>query len=171
MTYSKSVRGLVLGLHPTSRGIGWVVFEDQLSPVDWAIMRANKNDHCLRLVEQIVDRYSPAAVVLEDFDAEPCGKVDRIQRLCRGIMQLATNRGMEAQTYSQAAVRMCFSSLGAVTRYEIAQAVALHVPALRHRLPRKRTVGRNADARISLFIAAALAMAHLSFTGDQLRLP
>jgi len=171
MTHCKSSRGFVLGLHPTSRGVGWAVFESPLSPVDWAIMRTNKNDHCLRLIEQVLDRYTPVAVVLEEFEAETSGKVDRIQRLCRGVTQLAINRGMDARTYSQAAVRTCFASVGAVTRYEIAQAVALHVPALRHRLPRKRTVGRNADARMSLFVAAALAMAHHSFTGDQLRLP
>ena len=48
--------------------------------------------------------------------------------------------------------------LGAVTRYEIAQAVASQVHAFAHRLPPVRRLWDHEDSRMYLFDAASLAM-------------
>lgn len=159
-------QGFILGLHPTARGVGWALFESPLAPVDWGIVRSNKNAACLVRIEQIVEQYAPAVVVLEQFEHGPVRKAGRIQMLCRAVVHLAANRGAEARLYSRAAIRTCFSSVGAVTRYEIAQAIAAHIDALRHRLPPPRKAGMDQDARLSIFNAAALAMTYFAITGD-----
>ncbi len=113
-----------------------------------------------------MDRFAPAVVVLEEFERAPDVRADRMQRLCRAILHLATNRGYETGTYSRAAIRTCFSCIGAVTRYEIAQTVALHIPALRHRLPRPRKFYENQDSRMAIFNASALAITHFTVSGS-----
>ncbi len=60
---------------------------------------------------------------------------------------------------------MCFASIGAATRYEIAQAIAQHVPELRRHLPRERKPWMSEDFRQCLFDSAALALTHFAVTG------
>lgn len=158
---------LVLGLHPVACGVGWIIFESPLSPIDWAIARSTKNATCLNRIEELIERFTPAVVVLEEFEKAPTIRVDRIRRLCRAVVHLADNRGCDVHVYSKAAVRTCFASLGARTRYEIAQATAAHIPSLKHRLPPARKFSNNQDARLALFNAAALTLTHFALAGDQ----
>ena len=160
-------RGLVLAVHPTARGVGWVLFESPLAPVDWAVIRTTKNPKSLALLERIVERYHPDTIVLEQFEHGATRRVGRIQRLCRSLIHLAANRQIVTNTYSRAAIRTCFASVGAITRHEIAQAIASHIDAFHPWLPPKRLVSRDQDARLSLFNAAAIALTHFAVTGDR----
>src|SRR6267142_2012747 len=107
-------RGLVLAVHPTARGVGWVLFESPLAPLDWAVVRYNENAKCLARIEQIIERNAPVVITLEQFERDPSRRADRIQRLCRAIVHLGDNRGIESRVYSRAAIRTCFASVGAV---------------------------------------------------------
>jgi len=53
--------GLVLAVHPTSRGFGWVLFENPLAPVDWglATVKAKRSARCLARFEKLLNRYEP----------------------------------------------------------------------------------------------------------------
>ena len=64
--------GLVLAVHPISRGFGWVLFEGPLIPVDWGIASAkvNKSEQCMKRFKQLLDRYQPSAVIVEKFPAD-----------------------------------------------------------------------------------------------------
>ena len=159
-------QGLVLAVHPTARGVGWALFESPLAPLDWAVVRSNDNAKCLARVGQIIERHLPVAIILEQFERGPSRRADRIQRLCRAVVHLADNRGIETRVYSRAAIRTCFVSVGAVTRYEIAQAIAMHIDAFRHRLPPVRKSWMSEDARLSIFNAAALAITHFALVGE-----
>lgn len=152
----------VLGFHPTSRGFGWVLFEGPFAPVDWGLVSAgaDKNASCLRRLARLLDRFAPAALVLEAYDRAVTRRAGRIADLCRAVERAADDRGVETAVYSRAEIRDAFSEVGARTRREIAEAVARHFEAFRHRLPRPRRPWESEDARSALFAAAAVVLAH-----------
>jgi hypothetical protein len=160
-------KGLVLAVHPTSRGFGWVLFESPLSAVDWGIASAKpgRNVRLVARFERLLKRYEPAVLVLEEFEGRH-GRVDRIQRLCRQFMHAAAWQGLETPVYRRSVIRTVFARVGASTRYEIARAVSHHIDVFGHRMPKKRKVWESEDARQSLFDAAALAMTYFTVSGD-----
>jgi Holliday junction resolvasome RuvABC endonuclease subunit len=168
MTLDALRQELVLGLYPTPHGFGWILFEGPLAAHDWgtSVTRTNKNATCLARIEAIIERYAPGIIVLEQFERGATVRADRLQHLCRAIVHLANNRGIETRVYSRAAIRTCFASIGARTRQEIAQAIATHVDALRPRTPPLRKAWMSEDDRMSLFNAAALALTHYALTGS-----
>ena len=147
-------------------GVGWMLLEGPASPVDWATIRSSDNATCAYRIERIIARYAPAVLVLEEFERGPTRKVDRIRRLCRALVHLAHTDGLEVRIYSRAAIRTCFATVGAVSRHEIAVAIATQIEALRPLLPPKRKFPMDKNPRLSLFNAAALALTHYAVTGD-----
>lgn len=152
---------LVLALHATSRGFGYVVFEGPLSPYDWGMVGAkgDKNAQCLRKIEMMLDRFMPETLVLEEATSVANRSV-RIKRLYAGIASMAVSRGVDIVIYTLGQIKACFAYVGAVTRQEIAEAVGRHVDALRHRLPKPRKPWQAEDRRMSMFCAAALVLTH-----------
>src|SRR5690348_7737170 len=124
--------GPVVGVHPTSRGFGWIVFESPLAPVDWGMASAKtgRNARLMARFERILERYHQAVLVLEEFEGSHTKRVTRIQHLCRSMLHLAACKGIDTPVYGRDVIRTCFASVGAVTRYEIAQAIAQHLPML-----------------------------------------
>ena len=108
----------------------------------------------------------PAVFVLESFEGRDATRIDRIRRLCRSMQNLVACRDIGIRIYPRAAVRTCFASIGATSRYEIALAIAQRIDAFNHRLPPKRRKWMNQDPRQSLFDAAALAITYFAFTGE-----
>jgi hypothetical protein len=159
-------RGLVLAVHPTARGFGWVLFESPLSVVDWGMASAKqgRNARLAARFERLIGRYDPAILVLEAFEGHD-GRADRIQRLCRLMLHLAASKGIEPIIYQRAVIRTVFANLGAKTRFEIAQVIAQHIDALSHRLPKKRKPWESEQPRQSLFDAAALAITYFAVRG------
>jgi hypothetical protein len=80
-------------------------------------------------------------------------------------VHLAASRTIATPVYSRAAIRTCFASVGAVTRHEIARAIATHIDAFEPWLPPKRRVSMDQDARLGLFNAAAVGLTHFAVTG------
>jgi hypothetical protein len=161
-------KGMVLAVHPTTRGFGWVIFESPLSPVDWGIASAKegRNARLLTRFERILNRYEPAVLVLEEFEGRGTARVERVQHLCRNMIHLAACKGMDTPVYSRAVIRTVFATMGASSRYEIAQAIALRIDAFNHRLPRYRKRWLAQDPRQSLFDAAALALTYFAVMGQ-----
>ena len=160
----------VLGIHPTSRGFGWVVFEGPFLAYDWGTIKAGKrkNLECLRKAERLLDRHNPETLVLETFERSRSSRAQRICRLGRSLVALAADRGIQVSILSRAEVRACFAEAGAITRQEIAEAVALHVSAFSHRLPRRRRAWDPEDPRMSIFCAAAVVLTHFRLAADDL---
>ncbi len=162
-------QGLVLAVHPTSRGFGWVLFESPLSPIDWGMASAKtgRNARLMARFERLLSRYEPLVLVLEQFEGRPSQRRERVQHLCRAMIHLAHTRGIGASVYSRAAINTCFASIGATTRREIALAVAQHIEVFRRRLPPEQKPWIGEDARHSLFDAAALAITHFAVRGGR----
>jgi len=154
--------GRVMGFHPTARGFGWVVFEGPFRPIDWGLVsaRKDKNATCLKRLDGMLHRFAPEVLVLEAYDRQSSRRARRIARLGASVRRAADLRGVEIVVYQRAQVREAFAETGAKTRREIAEAVARHLDAFRHRLPPPRKPWDSEDAREALFAAAAVVLTH-----------
>lgn len=162
--------GFILGIHPTSERVGWVVFEGPFSPHDWGNIASRgieKNTRCLKRIEKLFDRFEPDAVVLEAFEKSHSARADRIARLGRAIVALAQSRSIEAAVFTRGEVKSCFASVGAVSRQEVAEAVARVIPAFAHLLPTPRRPWQHEPGRMGLFTAAALILTYYQHTASR----
>jgi hypothetical protein len=159
-----ATRELVLAVHPTSRGFGWALFEDPLSPVDWglAAVKAKRSARSLARFERLLNRYAPAMVIFEEFDDRSSRRYARIRELCQQMIALAAERGIRVRIYSREIIRGCFDHSGKRTRHGIALSIADQIEIFRHRLPRERQRWDSEDVRQSLFDAVALALTHFA---------
>src|ERR1700683_1333585 len=160
MTAAQQRPPRTFAVHPTARGFGWVAFEGHYTPFDWGLVgtKADKNTSCLRRIEALIARFLPETLVLEAFERGNSLRRDRISRLCRSIVSLAADRGLEVAIYTRDQIRACFASVGARTRHEIAEAVVRHVDALRNWLPQTRKPWDSEHRRMAVFAAAALVL-------------
>jgi hypothetical protein len=152
-----SLHKFVLGLHPSSRGFGWVVFDAPLSPFDWGTADIRGGNHqALLRVDGILARYEPAVVALEEF--EKSRRVPRTIRLCRAIVVRAEQRDIAVHRYTRANIADVLHP--ARTRQEIAEVVAARIGELQRRLPRPRKIWDGEHPNMALFCAAACLIVH-----------
>lgn len=153
----------ILSVYPTSHGFAFVLFEGPEAPFDWGvkdIREKKKNTKILDDVRTIIERYHPEILVIEDTSMRHVRRVARIKRLYRMLRHLADVEQLDVHRYTRGDIRACFAPVGAVTKYEIAQAIATQIPAFAHRLPRVRKLWMSEDPRQSLFDAAALGLTY-----------
>jgi hypothetical protein len=162
------MKGLVLGVHLTSRGFGWVLFESPFSVLDWGTRTAKPGRHIriLNAFEKLLERYEPSVLVMRDYESTNTSRVARIQKLSRNMIGVAQTHGIYVPQFSPEAVRTCFERAGASTRYEIARVVAQHVDALRRYLPKKPVIWAGETPRMSVFDAAALVFTYFAGHGE-----
>lgn len=161
---------LTFGFHPTSYGFGWVAFSSPLSIYDWGLCetRTEKNARCLRRLERLFVRLEPHTLVLEAFESPSLRRPERIVRLCRAATELARGRGMDVVVYTRDEIRGCFAPVGAVSRQEIAEAIARSFEALRYRLPKPRRPWEGSRRRMALFDAAAVVLTYFQLGASRL---
>jgi hypothetical protein len=152
----------VFAVFPTRTGFGWVLFEGPTNPVDWGVatIARERNKSSLLRVDALLDELKPKSLVLEQFEGPGSRRADRIQQLCRDILDLANTKGMDAHVYGHADIRTSFEEVGARSRYEIATAIASRIDDFAHELPPKRKIWLPEDPRMGLFNAAAVALTH-----------
>lgn len=154
---------LVLSVYGTSKGFAFVLFEGPDAPYDWGVRdihNPSRNQKCVEAVERIIMRHQPTALILEDTSEKHSRRTARVRRLYQSITHLAKTNVIEVHRYSKSAIKQTFYSIGATTKYEIAQAVARQIPAFATRLPRYRKAWMSQDMRQGLFDAAALVLLH-----------
>ena len=156
-------RSFVLGIHPSSRGFGWALFEGPLVPFDWGAVhvKGRKNSGALARFRRLLDQYEPAVLALEEFDDGGSQRSDRIRQLCRELADLAEDRGIRVYLYSRSQIAKTFAQSDVATRDEIAAAVANRIAVLRSRLPKPREPWQSEHPNIALFAAAACALTYL----------
>jgi hypothetical protein len=154
---------LILSIYATSRGFAFGLFEGPESPFDWGVREIDnpwRNRKCLGAIAEIIDRNQPCHIVIEDA-AEPLSRRSvRVQQLYRSIATLADKNFVQVHRISKPAIRQCFAAVGAITKYEIAQAIAMRIPAFAIRIPPVRKPWMSQDSRQSLFDAVALALTY-----------
>jgi len=147
---------LVLGVHPSSRGFGWVLFDGPISPFDWgtADVRGGNTEALLRL-DEICEKYTPHALTLEEF--EQSRRVLRTRQLCGAIIALAEARRISVHRYSREEIQT--AHFPARTRQEVAEHVAARIGLLARRLPKPRKLWDGEHPNMALFCAAACVLA------------
>lgn len=151
----------VLGLHPSSRGFGWIVFEGPQSPFDWgtADIRRHKNVRAVAAIEHLLVKYQPCVVAVECFDANVSRRAERIRHLYRTTLRLAETHGVPVRIYSRTDICKTFGIAGG-TREGIAALIAKHIEALGPRLPKPRKIWVGEHPNMALFCAAGCALTY-----------
>jgi len=155
---------LVLAVHPSSRGFGWILFEGPLAPFDWGVVTIaqDKNAGAVARVDQLIQKYDPRVLAFEASSDDGSRRKPRIRKLCRAIEERAMARGLRVCVYSRQQIRRAFASTGAQTREEIATIVAERIEALRPRLPQPRKIWLGEHPNMALFAAAACALTYFA---------
>jgi hypothetical protein len=164
-TYTESP---VLAIYATSRGFGYVLFEGPESPYDWGVREIREKHRIAKTLDalkNLIDRYRPEAIVIEDTNDRKLRPSSRIRKLYRTLVHLASTEYVEVYRFPNEAVKRYFRSVGASTKFEIAKAIARQIPAFGHRLPSYRKAWMNVDPRQSLFDAAALGLVFYASRG------
>jgi hypothetical protein len=160
---SRGRKHLVLAIQPLPRGFAFALFEGPLSPLDWGmrdVRGKHVNSRTVERSKEIIRQCEPDVLVLEECGGPHSRRGRRASRLLRLIAHDATSQGIEVHSFARAAIRECFQGVGAVTRYEIAQAIAAQVTAFGHKLPPLRKAWMSEDVRMGLFDAASLIMTY-----------
>src|SRR5690348_17070491 len=133
---------IVLAIHATARGFGWVILEGRRELIDWGLKeaRGDKNRESLAKLERLIQWYAPSVLVIEDASAEHSQRHARIKELHRDLVEIATAHGVRVEEISRADVKGVFASQNVKSRYEIAVAIAQEFPPLSPWLPFPRDV-------------------------------
>ena len=123
----------------------------------------NKDAHCLNNISELIDRYMPDAIVVEDFNGMGSRRCHRIQILIKKIIELAEAKNIKTHRFSRSKIREVFALHGAGTKFEIAQAIAGDFPELASRLPPPRKCYMSEDSRMSIFDAMSLAVSYFYY--------
>lgn len=154
---------LTLSVYVTPRGYSFTLFEGLLLAVDWGtrdLRGASKKDRCVATLSELLDRYAPDYVVIEEWRVRYSQRPARVRQLYRAIERLAVKRSVRLVCYPRQEVIMCFKQLGADTKQQRVKVIARQVLALKHRAPPKRDPWRTEHPRMGIFEAASLNMVH-----------
>src|ERR1700752_2893866 len=155
--YTKDLRVLAIDL--STRGFGFAVLEGPNRLIDWGVKetKVDKKRRSLKLTDDLIEQYQPRMIVVEDYAGKGSRRCQRIQGLINDISKLVLKRKIRVRSFSWAKVKQAFSESSALTKHEIAIAIASRFPELAPRLPRFRKPWMSEDFRMSIFDSAALA--------------
>jgi hypothetical protein len=152
----------VLAIDPHPRGFGYAVFEGPATLVDWGTkdVRRDKERVVLHKIGELVRRYLPTVIVVEDCAHRKSRRNPRIRQLAARILIAAREFAVEGRAVPLTAVYRTFAGTGAGTKYGIATALVRAFPELMVRLPPKRKPWQSEDSRMSIFDAVALGLTY-----------
>ena len=153
----------VLAIYPYNKGFGFAVLEGPEKLVDYAAkeVSGDRDRSCLKQIADLIARYRPDVIVVENCLAKDCRRLPRNRELIQKILRLAAESRITSRAVSSAQVRAAFAKSKAFTKYEIALEVAKRFPELAPRTPRRRKPWMAEDDRARIFNPVALALASL----------
>lgn len=153
----------LLAIDPTSRGFAFAVLEAPAFLVDWGSRTIrDESGGLVRKVDELLSRYQPDVLVLEDLAADGARRRKRARREIGSIERRALKRGVRVERVSRLGVRDTFAP--GKSKYEVAARLAEIFPVLTNCLPRKRKTWAPEDARMSTFDALGIAAAAVEWT-------
>ncbi len=145
-----------------------MLFEAPLSPYDWGVKAVDQNDKnsaTLAAIANLIDKYRPDVVAVEDSSEARSRRSLRVRKLYRQIAALCEQEVIELYAYPKAAIRAAFKQFAPKSKHDIAVVIASHIPEFRYRIPPKRKIWLPQDPRQSLFDAAALGLTFYAADG------
>jgi hypothetical protein len=154
----------ILAIDPTSRGFAFAVLEAPAFLVDWGerVVPA-KTGGLLQKVDELLSRYEPTLLVVEDLAVRGARRRKRASKEIRSIELLALKRGLSAERMSRLGVIDAFAP--GKSKFEVALRLAEIFPALAEQLPKKRKAWTTEDARMNIFDALGFAAALVERAG------
>ncbi len=113
-----------------------------------------------RKIQDLIEFYEPEVVIMEDYAEKRSRRCTRIQALLKNIAQLAEEKGITNYRVPRTEIRSFYSRFGARTKHERAKLIAEQFPEFELQLPPPRKIWMSEDPRMSIFEAAALALAY-----------
>jgi hypothetical protein len=159
MSGRRATEKRILAIDPNHRGFGYVIFEGPDRLIDWGVrhVQGQKNKASLRAASELIDRYRPHILVVEDSDANACRKRGRVRQLLKALETGAAVRGLSVRTIPRERVRRTFLAHGIRNKDQMARSIAARFPELVHHLPPERKPWMSEDFRMAIFDAAAFA--------------
>jgi hypothetical protein len=153
----------VLGLHPSSRGFGWALFEGPNALFDCGSVEIHgegKNATTRARVEKLLDKYRPRVLTLEAFDHPASQRKPRIRVLYRILIACAEHRGIAVDRCARSEIAAVLGVPCPTHRQAIAEAVARRIGALETRVPPPKKIWLGERHHMGLFCAAACVLTH-----------
>jgi hypothetical protein len=153
----------ILSIAPSTRGISFAVLEGRDTLVNWGAKavqgKGNKNAKSLVKVEELLLRYQPDVLVLEDASAKGSLRYPRIRNLVPQIVKLAAKHKVKVKLFSREHVMQSFIPDGQGTKHALAEIIAGHFPEqLGSKLPPKRKAWMREHYQMGIFIVVALVL-------------
>lgn len=160
---STFVNDRLIGLDVRPRSFAFIVLEGSIV-LDCGSRSCGRKDSrsCLgQRLQRILETYTPSLIAMRSHRAMRTSAAGRRKALA-GILRAAARKSRVAIVdVNPSALRDYFRLHDARTKYEIAQAVAILLPELAWKLPPQRKVWQSEHHRMSIFDAAAVALAHV----------
>jgi crossover junction endodeoxyribonuclease RuvC len=146
----------VLGIDPGSETLGWGVVEGsglKYSLVDFGTVKSSPREQfskrllkVYRGVEEVVDKYSPDVLAVEDtFYAVNVGVALKLGQVRGTMLLLAEQRGLDIAEYSPRLIKQTVVGYGAAEKHQVQEMVRV--------LLRMKTIPTPHDAADALAIA------------------
>ncbi|MBI3418007.1 MAG: hypothetical protein HY043_22180 [Verrucomicrobia bacterium] len=161
MNKTPAKRFRILAIAPSTRGFGFAVLEGRDTLVDWGgkSVDGNKNVQSLAKMKELITRYQPGVMVLEDTSTKASRRSSRIQALSQKIIALARTKSVRVELFSPEQVRRAFFADGQGTKHARAEILAKRFPdELGSRLPPKRKPWKSEHYQMGIFDAVTLAV-------------
>ena len=161
MKHKRLTRILALDLHP--RSFGYVVVESPSRLLDWGVCSDRRKHGAADVIvrkrlKRLLDLWRPAALVLHNLVKKSRRPNQKKDGLTEWIVAEAKSRRIMVHAPVKSSADYQGKNL---TKYENARRVAERFPVLTRALPPKRKAWESEHYRMSIFTAAALAMAQL----------
>jgi Holliday junction resolvasome RuvABC endonuclease subunit len=160
----------LLSIDPTHRGFGYVVLEGPERLIDWGTrhVQGPKNKASVAAVGELIGRYRPQIMVLEDVAARDCRRSRRVRELVEALDRHGRERGLTVRKIAKARVKKMFSRLGIRNKGQMARFIAARFPELARYLPPERKPWMSEDLKMAIFDAAAFGLAVFSHVQSKL---
>jgi len=148
----------VLGIDPCTRGFGFAVLEGGSRLIDWGVARlySKNNEEVLVRADNLIKRYSPSLIALEDVSGTNRGT--RAARQIDALLGYARHLNVAAAVVTRQEVRQALGVRHAATKHEIATMIAKAFPELEATLPRVRRPWETEKETLKVFDAVAIAI-------------
>jgi hypothetical protein len=165
---SKPLR--VLGLSPSTGGVGFALLEDNQRLIDWGVksVQGDKNAGSIRKIEELILHYRPDVLAFENYEAKGSQRRGRIRELGHEIANLGKYHKLRVSIISRKQLLRFFFEDGQGTKRTVANILARRYPEeLGPRLPPKRKPWMAQDIRMDIFSAVAWGLAYLNLLGQR----
>jgi Holliday junction resolvasome RuvABC endonuclease subunit len=153
----------ILSIAPSTRGISFAVLEGRDTLVNWGVKavqgKGNKNAKSLAKAEELIARYQPDVLVVEDALAKRSLRYPRIRKLVPQIVRLSAKHKVKIKLFSREQVMQAFIPNGQGSKHALAEIIAGHFPEqLGSKLPPKRKAWTSEHYQTGIFEAMSMVL-------------